>query len=85
MEDYPLCPPWWPKTLWELHFAVIPFNRPDVGSPINKPATVDAILASLEAHTASYLMGDEKLAAQIRTAAIQNMISLLRKLEVGNE
>jgi hypothetical protein len=84
MEEIPLCPLWWPEALWNLHFAFIPFKRPGIG-PVNRPADVDALLASLQAHTASYLMGDEKLASQIRFAAIANMKEMIKRLEEDTE
>jgi len=80
MEDTPLCPEWWPRALWNLHFAKIPFKRPGVG-PINLPPYMDALLASLLAHTASYLMTDEKLAKQVRSAALKNVVEMVNKME----
>ena len=79
MDDVPICPEWWPRSLWSLHFAKIPFKRPGVG-PINMPAPVDALLVSLQTHTASYLMADEKVAKQVRSAALKNMAEMIKKM-----
>ena len=40
MDDVPLCPPWWPKIIWELHF----FPRPPGPGPINLPAAIEDVL-----------------------------------------
>src|SRR5437588_11242389 len=65
MDDVPLCPPWWPKILWDLHF----FPRPPGPGPINLPVALEDVMASLTVHTMSYLMLDQQAGQQIRNLA----------------
>jgi hypothetical protein len=78
MEDTPLCPDWWPKSLWDLHFVQVPWKRPN---PVNYPPPVESILSALLAHTSSYLLLDEKAALEIRTAAVKSIIEAAQAME----
>ena len=78
MEDAPLCPDWWPKSLWDLHFVHVPWKRPN---PVNYPPPVESILSALLAHTSSYLLLDEKAALEIRTAAVKSIIEAAQAME----
>ena len=67
MDDVPLCPDWWPRLLWRLHF---PLNIPGVHphpNPANLPPETDRILQGLAIHTMTYSMADQKAAQVIRT------------------
>jgi hypothetical protein len=78
MDDYPICPQWWPEILWELHFRVVPWKRP---SPVNYPPPVEAILAALMSHTSSYLLMDKKAAGEIRVAAVNSIIEAAKNMD----
>jgi hypothetical protein len=69
MEDVPICPEWWPRMLWRLHF---PPPRPGPGpGPINYPPAIDSIMSALMIHTSSYMLLDKAAAQQIRNTAEQ--------------
>jgi hypothetical protein len=71
MDDVPLCPEWWPRMLWHLHF---PPRRPGPGpGPVNYPPALDSMLAAMLIHSASYMMLDKSAAQQIRSVAEQNL------------
>ncbi len=74
MDDVPLCPPWWPKIIWELHF----FPRPP--GPINLPAAIEDVMASLTVHTMSYLLLDQQAGQQIRTVAEAQLVKTTQNL-----
>ena len=78
MDDFPLCPDWWPKILWDLHFRVVPWKRP---SPVNLPIASEAILSALLAHTSSYLLLDKKAAEEIRAAAVKTIIETAQNMD----
>jgi hypothetical protein len=69
-DDIPICPPWWPYSLWSLHF---PDKILHPGGPVNKPQIENQILLSLQAHTASYLMTDQAAAKQMRKLALAQL------------
>ncbi len=75
MDDVPLCPPWWPKTLWDLHYIHVP----GVG-PINYPPVVEDIMASLTIHTMSYHLLDQKVAQQYRTMVEEQLANSVRNM-----
>jgi len=77
MEDIPLCPDWWPKLLWDLHFVKVPWPHP----PVNMPAALEAILLGLQMHTSSYRILDQKAAALIREAAVKSIIEAAQDME----
>lgn len=77
--DEPICPPWWPRILWDLHYM----PRPHGPGPINYPPVVEDIMASLTIHTMSYLLLNQNDAQQLRTVvekqltySVQNMSRL---------
>ncbi len=74
--DEPLCPPWWPRILWDLHY--IP--RPGGVNPVNYPPVVDDIMASLTIHTMSYLLLDQKAAQQYRSMAEEQIAQGARSM-----
>lgn len=71
MDEPPICPEWWPRILWDMHFIQVPWKRP---SPINYPPAIDAILSALVAHTSSYMLLDEKVASEIRAASVKTIV-----------
>jgi hypothetical protein len=79
MDDTPLCPDWWPKSLWDLHFVKVPWKRP--GGPVNYPPATEAILSALLAHTSSYLLTDQRAAAEIREAAIKSIVEAAQNMD----
>jgi len=79
MDEPPICPEWWPKILWDLHFVYIPWKRP--GGPINYPPVTEAILSALLAHTSSYMLLDEKAAGAIRAAAVKSIIEAAQNMD----
>jgi hypothetical protein len=71
MDDPPICPDWWPRMLWSLHF---PPRRPGPGpGPINFPPAIDSMMATLLIHTSSYMLLDKAVAQQIRNQAEQTL------------
>jgi hypothetical protein len=78
MDDYPICPDWWPKILWDLHFRSVPWERHII---VNYPPPTEAILTALLAHTSSYLILDKKAAADIRAAAVKGIIEAATNLD----
>lgn len=59
MDDVPLCPPWWPKIIWNLHF--FPRPQPFLGpGPISLLAALEDVMASLTVHRMSYLLLDQQ-------------------------
>ena len=65
MDNPPLCPEWWPKLNWDLHFGKFPW--PPGPGPVNLPIEMDNIFKQLSAHTMTYTMRDQKLAQVMRT------------------
>jgi hypothetical protein len=78
-DDIPLCPEWWPHLLWRLHFPIkIPHIGP--GNPVNYPAPINDILASLHIHTMSYLVEDKAAAQHMRDIAEKRIVELAGNL-----
>jgi len=77
MDDVPLCPPWWARVLWDLHFIHRPWPGP---GPVNYPPAVDDIMAGLTIHTMSYQMLDQEEAQQIRNRAQASMLRTVENL-----
>jgi hypothetical protein len=78
MDDVPICPDWWPRMLWHLHF---PPKRPGPGpGPINYPPAIDSILAALTTHTLTYMYLDKEAAQQVRTVAERTITQTAQKL-----
>jgi hypothetical protein len=65
-EDIPICPPWWPKFLWEVD------HWPGIG-PINYPPAIDDIMAAITINVLSYKMLDQQRAGEIREATQQTI------------
>ncbi len=79
MDDIPICPPWWPKILWDLHFFPRPVPLPGPG-PVNIPQALEDVMASLTVHTVSYLLLDQQAAQQIRNVAEQQLVKTTQNL-----
>lgn len=75
MEDVPLCPPWWPRLLWDLHFVPRPWP-----GPVNYPPIMEDIMANLHIHTVSYLLLDQGVAQQIRSITEERLVDASRNL-----
>ena len=75
-DDVPLCPPWWPRIIWDLHY----WPRPGGPGPINYPPAVEHLMAALTMHTMSYLLLDETAAAQIRQLAETQLVDTAKNL-----
>lgn len=71
----PICPDWWPKLVWDLHY----WPRPGVG-PINLPKDVEDLMGALATYTASYLLQDKEAALNIRNLAGKSLVSAARRL-----
>lgn len=81
MDDVPICPDWWPKILWDLHFRKIPHgpgNPPP--PPVNYPIAMNDIMAALSIHTLSYLLMDQQAAQSIRNQAEERVVSTVQQL-----
>jgi|SRR5215204_104686 len=82
-EDIPICPDWWPRLLWNLHFQLRP-KRPIPGGdpigPVNYPPAVDDIMAGLHIHAMSYLMLDTDAAQEIRNVAERQLTNAVQNL-----
>jgi hypothetical protein len=75
MDDPPICPDYWPRSVWQLHFAPIPFKRHGP-SPVNYPPVLDEIFALINAHTLTYLQADQKAAQIVRNATEKRIVEL---------
>jgi hypothetical protein len=78
MDDIPICPDWWPQTLWQLHHPVH-VHWPGSG-PVNMPAEVNQILINLQLHTSSYHMNDKGSAKEVRKAALTGLQAAVEAL-----
>jgi len=76
-EGDTICPVWWPRPLWDLHYPRTPFNP---GGPINLPAAVNQILLGLQTHTTSYHLKDATAAREIRKLALQQIQAGVKQL-----
>ncbi|MBS1853128.1 MAG: hypothetical protein JST79_19685 [Acidobacteria bacterium] len=83
MEEGDLCPPWWPRLLWRLHFPIGGGVNPP--NPVNYPPIIDQIMAGLHVHTMSYLMQDQKAAQEIRNIAEKQLGDAVRNLSKAHE
>jgi hypothetical protein len=45
-DDEELCPPWWPRLLWDLHYWPRPKGWPGPG-PVNYPPIIEEMMALL--------------------------------------
>lgn len=80
-DDIPLCPDWWPHSLWTLHFPHKIIWDP-IG-PINLPVEMNQILLNLQAHTMSYLIKDKAAAKQMRQLALEQLKAGVQNLGRG--
>ena len=78
-DDVSICP-WWPYSLWSLHFPHSIIHPPGPG-PINLPPEVNQILLQLQAHTTSYLITDQAAAKQMRKLAFEQLEAAVQKLK----
>ena len=85
MDDVPLCPEWWPRMLWQLHFPLkFPSPHGPV-PPVNDPPVMNDILANLHIHTLSYLSLDQESAKQIRMATEKRLVEAVRNLSAHHD
>ena len=82
-DDIPLCPPYWPKLVWDLHHRP-PIPGPGPG-PINYPPAMEDMMAALSIHTLSYLMLEKSDAESIRSAAEQSLARTASQLSALHE
>jgi hypothetical protein len=82
MDPDTICPPWWPRIIWDLHYWKIP--RPGPG-PVNYPPAVHDMMAALTIHTVSYLMMDQEAAQKIRSLAEHQMVHTAQNLSRYHE
>ena len=83
MDDIPICPDWWPRTLWQLHHPIqLPGGtiHPPGPGPINLPPEVNQILINLQLHTSSYHMNDNRTAKEVRKAALTGLQAAVQAL-----
>ena len=83
MDDVPLCPDWWPRLIWDLHFFRIPHEPPP--NPVNYPVEMDRIFQQLAMHTMTYTMQDQKAAQTIRTDLEQKLSRSMLGLSKGHD
>ena len=62
-DDVPLCPDWWPRLLWNVHFWKRPWPGPGL---VNYPPIIEDIMSNLHIHTFSYMMRDQNAAQEVR-------------------
>lgn len=79
MDDIPLCPPWWPRIIWELHFWPPPPHR-DPPNPVNFPLGIEDIVSQLTMHTMTYKMLDGDRAQQMRSSLEESMTKTIGQL-----
>lgn len=80
-DDTPVCPPYWPQLVWDLHR-----RPPGPGpGPINFPPAMEDMFAALSIHTLSYLMLDQSDAERIRSAAEESLARTSGRLTVLHE
>jgi hypothetical protein len=73
-----ICPPWWPRVIWDLHYGHWPKVGP--GGPVNYPPAIQDLMASIAIHTFSYLQLDQKAAQTIRTQAEEKIVDTAKQL-----
>jgi hypothetical protein len=76
-DDVPLCPPWWPRLIWDLHF----FPRPHGPNPVNYPAAMDDLMAAIGMHTFSYLLLDQEAGQKVRELAVRQLTGTVSRLD----
>lgn len=81
MEEVPLCPDWWPLSLWRLHFTKFPWPH----GPINLPFDMASILSALQTHTQSYFLIDQELGKQVRAAAVKSIVETVQHMDERHE
>jgi hypothetical protein len=77
MDDVPICPEWWPKLIWDLHFHKVPWPGP---GPINIPPVLDEIFKQLAMHTMTYSLQDQKAAQVTRTQIEESLSATVKNL-----
>jgi hypothetical protein len=83
MDEIPICPDWWPRTLWQLHHPIkIPGGgiHPPGPGPINLPPDVNQILMNLQVHASSYHMNDKQAAREVRKVALAGLQAAVQAL-----
>ena len=79
--DPDICPPWWPKLLWQLHY----FPHPPGVGPINYPPAIEDMMSALAIHTMSYMLLDQAQAQQIRDVAQARLVETAGQLSALHE
>lgn len=79
MDEIPLCPPWWPKSLWDSEWFPHP---PGSGgyNPRNYPPYIDDVLVALAVNVLSYRLADQERAAIIRGVTVETIGATAQKL-----
>jgi len=77
----PICPEWWPKLIWDLHY----WPRPGGPGPINLPPDVEDLMGALATYTSSYLMQDRAAAREIRNIAGRQLVNAAGRLAEAQE
>lgn len=86
MDDIPICPEWWPRLMWQLHFPLnIPHGHGPGPGPVNYPPIMNDILANLHIHTMSYLILDRGTGEQIRQVAEKRLVEAVMNLSSAHD
>jgi hypothetical protein len=78
-DDIPLCPPWWPRFIWDSEWFP---HRPggSGGNPVNYPPYIDDVLVALAINVLSYRLADQEQAAEIRQSTVRTVTATAHKL-----
>jgi len=80
-----LCPPWWPRIIWDLHYWHWPKHKGPPPPPVNYPPAIQDLMASIAIHTFSYLQMDQKAAQVIRAQAEAKIVETAKQLSQLHE
>ena len=75
--DIPICPDWWPKLIWDLHFIRRPWPNPP---PVNLPIIMEDVFSQLSMHTLTYTLHDQKSAQVTRDQIEESLSKTIRNL-----
>ena len=81
MDDFDLCPPWWPHMIWWLiHHPPKGPRRPTVTKAVTD--ATESLLVGLNSYHGALAIGpkQEDLRAQVQRAAIEQMTTALQQL-----
>jgi len=85
MDDVPLCPEWWPRLVWDLHYHKLPWIHGGGGNPVNIPPELDRIYQELSMHTMTYAMQDKAAAQAIRSSLEQSLSKAVLGLSAAHD